>query len=145
MELNYKELSISLSGNLSEMAADYKFKTRYSPVEAYLHPIDGCWHERDTMQDSSAIERDKVDAYDLLIKAVNEDGSINSDMIPEMKIRFDQLSNLFGAETYNGWDYEELAKAYGMTNAEAAVIDTGMFIVMKCYVWQNHTKLLTIN
>jgi len=144
MKLKYEEIDISLYGNLSEMSMTYEFRGRYTPCDCYIHPIEQQWYELEGMGVISHIERDKVEVYELLTEAVNSDGSINTDVIPVIKERLNDLSELFGGESYNGWDYENRMEIFSLSSTEAAIIDTALFVVAKCYVFQNHTRLLTI-
>jgi hypothetical protein len=70
----------------------------------YVHRYDEEWEKID----KNDIKKEKEDLESLLKKAkVSKNGHAqNHEIVIELEHYLDHVSELFGAETYNGWDYE---------------------------------------
>jgi hypothetical protein len=103
----------------------------------YVHRDDEDWNKID----KNEVKEEKEVLESLLKKArVSKNGAAkNHEAIIEMEQYLDnRLSELFGAETYNGWDYEDVY--YDGLNHEQAVIKTAVYCIAKCSVFLDVMK-----
>jgi len=88
--------------------------------------------------------KDLMDELNSLVeRAVEPSGEIkNHEIILEIEKVLDHKGSsgeLFGAETYNGWEFED-GTYYGDLSHEEAVISTAMYCISKCAVFLDYEK-----
>jgi hypothetical protein len=140
MDLGIAKLKFTYSSTTSE--GEYEIISNFGNIVKddffYAHQDDEQWDKLD-----KAEVKEEMEALETLLKKarVSKNGEIkNYEAIVEMEEYLDKrLSELFGAETYNGWEYERGDDCLGMKH-EHAIIKIAAYCIAKCHVFLDVMK-----
>ena len=136
------EVHYDLLANPEEIEVELKIGRIFDDVY-YTHPEEEGWDKIDKIE-----VKKLMDSLNVLFKeaGVVQTGEIlNKKAIKKIQKILDDrnLTELFGAETYNGWEYEEADYHEGLSHEEA-VIAILAYCISKCKVFLDYYENKTI-